>query len=419
MWERCSGVAVGIAMALLTYGAVVRPIQQSRLIRPEEREIFILTATLLWGIMVQELIAYLFTDSAKTVLPIVAGVMPILGVRTPANELFTAVICWAAIGILWLLVNRTRTGKAVMAASMNARGVTLLGIELSWIYLVVWTIYGALVGIAGVLLGMFLGVSSYSAGPLTGSAFAIVVLGGVGQCVGVADRGVCGGVYRDHHGVFRPDLRDQSRVDVVSVHPGAAAAGRGHVCQAARPAREALMRWILTGALVVLLAVLGVLPLGASGYILGVLTVAYYFSVFAMAWDLLFGFANEVNFGPTFLIGLGAYGAGILDGHGYPIWFDVIAGTLIAVAGGIVLALPALRLTGPYFGLTTLVAVLILQNLVVVFAGFTGGEIGLMVPDVISIDAGTNYWIAYVFMVICGGDPLRAIAVADRAHSSS
>ena len=161
-------------------------------------------------------------------------------------------------------------------------------------------------------------------------------------------------------------------------------------------------RLILTAAVVLVLAVLGVVPLWASGYILGVLTVAYYFSVFAMAWDLLFGFANEVNFGPTFLIGLGAYGAGILNAHGLPIWACVILGTLIAVAGGIVLALPALRLTGPYFGLTTLVAVLILQNLVVVFAGFTGGEIGLMVPDVISIDASTNYWIAFVFMVICG-----------------
>jgi branched-chain amino acid transport system permease protein len=163
-----------------------------------------------------------------------------------------------------------------------------------------------------------------------------------------------------------------------------------------------MMRFILTAALVIGLAVLGVLPLWASGYILGVLTVAYYFSVFAMAWDLLFGFANEVNFGPTFLIGLGAYGAGILNGHGFPIWASVIMGTLIAVAGGIVLALPALRLTGPYFGLTTLVAVLILQNLVVVFAGFTGGEIGLMVPDILSIDAGTNYWIAFGFMVVCG-----------------
>ena len=50
------------------------------------------------------------------------------------------------------------------------------------------------------------------------------------------------------------------------------------------------------------------------------------------------------------------------------------------------LALPALRVRGPYFGLTTLVAVLMLQNFVVVAAGLTGGEIGLTVPDVISID---------------------------------
>ena len=55
------------------------------------------------------------------------------------------------------------------------------------------------------------------------------------------------------------------------------------------------------------------LPWWVSGYILGLLTIAYYFGVFAMAWDLLFGFAGEVNFGPTFLIGLGAYGAGILN----------------------------------------------------------------------------------------------------------
>jgi branched-chain amino acid transport system permease protein len=41
-----------------------------------------------------------------------------------------------------------------------------------------------LAGLAGVLLGMFLGVSSYSVGPLTGSAFSIVVLGGLGSVTG-------------------------------------------------------------------------------------------------------------------------------------------------------------------------------------------------------------------------------------------
>jgi branched-chain amino acid transport system permease protein len=145
------------------------------------------------------------------------------------------------------------------------------------------------------------------------------------------------------------------------------------------------------------------LPLGVSGYILGLLTVAYYFGVFAMAWDLLFGFAGEVNFGPTFLIGVGAYTAGVLDNlYQPPIWLCLVAGALAAVLGGVVLALPALRVRGPYFGLTTLVAVLMLQNFIVVAASLTGGEIGLTVPDVISISDTTNYEIALWFMAVSG-----------------
>ena len=148
-----------------------------------------------------------------------------------------------------------------------------------------------------------------------------------------------------------------------------------------------------------------VLPMFVSGYVLGLLTVAFYTAVFAMSWDLLFGFAGEVNFGPTFLIGLGAYTAGILDARmspGISMWLCVAAGAAAAVVGGVMLALPALRLRGPYFGLTTLVAVLMLQNFVVVFASWTGGEIGLTVPDVVSISARTNYWIAFGFMTVSG-----------------
>ena len=178
------GIAVGFVATLVTYFIIVSPLLRTRKIREEEKEIFILTATLLWGIMIQEFIAYLYTNNAKTVAPIVEGVMSIFGVRTPKNELFTAVVCWLVIGGLWLLVNRTRAGKSVLAASMNPRGVTLLGIELSQIYIATWAIYGLLVGIAGVLLGMFLGVSSYSVGPLTASAFSIVVLGGLGSVSG-------------------------------------------------------------------------------------------------------------------------------------------------------------------------------------------------------------------------------------------
>ena len=153
----------------------------------------------------------------------------------------------------------------------------------------------------------------------------------------------------------------------------------------------------------VIIVVASFLPLGVSGYVLGLLTVAYYYAVFAMAWDLLFGFAGEVNFGPTFLIGTGGYTAGILDNlYQPPIWLCLVAGALAAVVGGVVLALPALRVRGPYFGLTTLVAVLILQNFIVVDAGLTGGEIGLTVPDVISISEAKNYEIALWFMAVSG-----------------
>jgi branched-chain amino acid transport system permease protein len=146
-------------------------------------------------------------------------------------------------------------------------------------------------------------------------------------------------------------------------------------------------------------AVAAFLPFWFSGYVLGLLTLAYYFGVFAMAWDLLFGFAGEVNFGPTFLIGTGAYTAGILDNlYQPPIAVCLVAGALAAVAGGVILALPALRVRGPYFGLTTLVAVLMLQNFIVVDASLTGGEIGLTVPDVISVSDAVNYEIALWFM---------------------
>jgi branched-chain amino acid transport system permease protein len=88
------------------------------------------------------------------------------------------------IGLLWLLVNRTRIGKALLAAAINPRGLTMLGFELSKIYLLVWTIYGVLAGLAGVLLASFLGTSPANTGTLTASAFSIVVLGGLGSVSG-------------------------------------------------------------------------------------------------------------------------------------------------------------------------------------------------------------------------------------------
>jgi len=178
------GILAGLVAAYVTWLMVVRPIQRSAAIPSEEKEIFVLTGTLLWGIMIQQGMAWLFSDNPITMRPLIAGVAVLGGVRVPFNEIMIAVLCWVVIGLLWLFVNRTRAGKALLAASMNTRGLTLLGFELSRIYLIAWTIYGVLAGVAGVLLASFLGVSTNNVGQLTASAFSIVVLGGLGSVSG-------------------------------------------------------------------------------------------------------------------------------------------------------------------------------------------------------------------------------------------
>jgi branched-chain amino acid transport system permease protein len=178
------GILAGLLASYVTYVVVVRPIQRSRAIPRSEEEIFLLTGTLLWGIMIQVGMDYLFSNNPVTMQPLMPGVIDLFGVRTPTNELLIAAVCWVAIGLLWLLVNHTRIGKQLLAASINPRGLTLLGFELSSIYLVVWTIYGLLAGLAGVLLASFFGVSSDNAGNLTASAFTIVILGGLGSVPG-------------------------------------------------------------------------------------------------------------------------------------------------------------------------------------------------------------------------------------------
>ena len=178
------GIAAGLIASYVTYFVVVRPIQRSRAIPRAEEEIFLLTGTLLWGVMIQVGMDYVFSNNPVTMQPLVPGVVSILGVRTPQNELLIAATCWIAIGLLLLLVNKTQIGKQLLAASINPRGLTLLGFELSRIYLIVWTIYGLLAGLAGVLLASFFGISSDNAGNLTASAFTIVILGGLGSVPG-------------------------------------------------------------------------------------------------------------------------------------------------------------------------------------------------------------------------------------------
>ncbi len=149
---------------------------------------------------------------------------------------------------------------------------------------------------------------------------------------------------------------------------------------------------------IIIFLILLFVPQIASLYIIGVFTIALYFAVFTMSWDLLFGYSGEVNFGSTFQIGIGAYTAAILNINTHlPLSVCIILGVVAAIVSGLVLVAPALRLRGPYFGLITLVSVLLLEQFITIFAQYTGGEIGLSVPGIISVSSKTNYYIALAF----------------------
>jgi branched-chain amino acid transport system permease protein len=80
-----------------------------------------LVGTLLWTIILQEILANVFGDVPVGVPQIVSGVVNIFGVRTPISSLVVAAISWGLLGALWLYVGFTKSGRSLLAASINPR----------------------------------------------------------------------------------------------------------------------------------------------------------------------------------------------------------------------------------------------------------------------------------------------------------
>lgn len=178
------GIASAVVVSYLLYWLVIRPIDRSRRIPAEEKEVFILTTTLLVGIIIQGILDFIFGSNPVTTPPIASGVQHFMGVTITNNELLIGLIAWLVLGGLWFFINKTRTGKALLAASMSPTGLALMGYDIRRVHNLLWGLYGLLAGVAGVLLASFLGANAQIAGELTASAFSIVVLGGLGSVPG-------------------------------------------------------------------------------------------------------------------------------------------------------------------------------------------------------------------------------------------
>jgi len=89
-------------------------------------------------------------------------------------------------------------------------------------------------------------------------------------------------------------------------------------------------------------------------YFLHTLVVSVIYSAFAVSLNLELGFTGLYNFGHVAFFGIGAYTSALLSLAGLPAAASLFLGMAAAGAAGALMAVPALRLTGDYFGIATL-----------------------------------------------------------------
>jgi len=125
-----------------------------------------------------------------------------MGVIVPATKLAAAGLSVVAFVCVWLLINRTKIGKALTATALNAQGARYMGIPTERMNALAWGIGGGTVTVAGALLVNFWSVNPFIGLLFTMIAFAIVALGGFGSVPGAFFAGIVVGIITEIPGIW-------------------------------------------------------------------------------------------------------------------------------------------------------------------------------------------------------------------------
>jgi branched-chain amino acid transport system permease protein len=88
------------------------------------------------------------------------------------------------IALSYLLINRTRLGRAMRATFQDRDAAALMGVDISFIYMATFAVGSSLASAAGALLGPVYVISPQMGNLASLKAFAIVILGGLGSIGG-------------------------------------------------------------------------------------------------------------------------------------------------------------------------------------------------------------------------------------------
>ncbi|MEY4341053.1 MAG: hypothetical protein RL541_557 [Pseudomonadota bacterium] len=174
--------AASIAIAFVAvFGIVVEKV----LIRPlRHSQLGVLMISLAIALVVEQTLFLVFGSEYRNVPAFVDTKINLGGVDVAGQRLLTLVVAAVAIAALYLFIQFTRLGSAILAISQDPEAAKYMGIPSDKIFSLVMAISAALAALAGVMAGPFLSVQpSMHLLPIV-KAFAIVVVGGLGSIPG-------------------------------------------------------------------------------------------------------------------------------------------------------------------------------------------------------------------------------------------
>ncbi len=352
-------------------------------------ELFQLLATFGVVLVVQDLVLKVWgpLDILGPRAPGLRHAVDILGHRFPAYELFMIVMGPLVLGLLWLLMHKTRFGVLVRAATQDREMVAALGVNQALLFTGTLFLGAFLAGLGGALQTPKLAANAHMDISVIAEAFVVTVVGGMGSVPGAFLAAVLIGLLQAFGILVFPKITlvlvFLLMALVLVVRPwgllGKPDAGHGRVVLPEgilSLARFGQTEKILTGGAALLLLAL---PWIGDAYLTKVAIEVLTFALAAFSLNFLIGNGGLVSFGHAAYFGLGAYGAGLLATRlGVAMEPALLAAPLVAGLGAALFGFFIVRLSGIYLAMLTLAFAQITYAVAFQWVDVTGGDNGVV-----------------------------------------
>jgi len=387
----CAALIVGVL------GALVEITLMRRIYRAPE--LFQLLATFALVLVFKDAVLWLWgpEELLGPRAPGLKGAVQILGRSFPAYDLFLIVVGPVLLGLLWLLLTRTRWGTFIRAATQDREMVAALGVNQAWLFTSVFALGALLAGLGGALQLPREPASLEMDLNTIGAAFVVVVVGGMGSIPGafvaallIAElKAIC--IWLGVVNIFGTAISFSKLTLVVEFLVMAVVLVLrpwGLLGRPQPPSRHAAHVEAPLGAPTRLTTTLQLAAVGLLVLLPWLTSASPYFTVlsidllvavlFATSLHFIMGPAGMHSFGHAAYFGLGAYGAALLfKALGLPMELALLLAPLVAGVGALVFGWFSVRLSGVYLAMLTLAFAQITWAVVFQWDALTGGSNGL------------------------------------------